>query len=69
MEDKPSDQNSRWSSDSNSPPQFLTLRLAKPSVVTSVTFGKFEKTHVCNLKKFKVLAGNDVENLVEVLNR
>lgn len=52
--DKPKDQSSRWSSEANTPPQYLILKLEKPSVVTHITFGKYEKTHVCNLKRFKV---------------
>eukprot|EP00095_Tigriopus_kingsejongensis_P008585 maker-scaffold446_size168061-snap-gene-0.25 protein:Tk08585 transcript:maker-scaffold446_size168061-snap-gene-0.25-mRNA-1 annotation:"muskelin isoform x1" len=66
--DQPQDQSSRWSSDSNSPPQFLVLELPQPSIVSAITFGKFEKTHVCNLKRFKVWAGLDPERLIEVLD-
>ena len=36
---------------------------------SSITFGKYEKTHVCNLKRFKVLGGPDEDNLIEVLER
>ncbi|XP_066283972.1 muskelin-like [Branchiostoma lanceolatum] len=65
--DKPNDQSSRWSSDSNYPPQFLTLKLERPSIVYSITFGKYEKTHVCNLKKFKVYGGLNDDNMIELL--
>ncbi|XP_033744964.1 muskelin-like isoform X1 [Pecten maximus] len=65
--DSPSDQSSRWSSDSNHPPQFLILKLERPSVVKSITFGKYEKTHVCNLKKFKVFGGLTDDHVVELL--
>jgi len=51
---KPNQQSSRWSSETNNPPQFLVLKLSQTAIVHSITFGKFEKTHVCNLKKFKV---------------
>ena len=54
MEDNPGDQSSRWSTEANTPPQFVILKLDKPSVVTKITFGKYEKTHSCNLKHFKV---------------
>lgn len=54
MEDKPSDQSSRWSTEANTPPQYVILKLDKPSIVTKITFGKYEKTHSCNLKHFKV---------------
>ena len=55
LDDKPSDQSSRWSSDTNNPPQYITLQLDAPTIITSVTFGKYEKTH-CNLKRFQVNA-------------
>ncbi len=66
--DRPSDQNSRWSSDTNGPGQFLTLRLPRAAVVSAATFGKFEKSHVCNLKRFKVYGGMDEEHMVELLD-
>ena len=40
-----------------------------PFLNRSITFGKYEKTHVCNLKRFKVLGGPDEDNLIEVLER
>ena len=58
LDDKPSDQSSRWSSDTNNPPQYLTLQLIAPTITTSVTFGKYEKTHVCNLKRFQFQVEN-----------
>uniref|UniRef100_T1J0F1 Muskelin N-terminal domain-containing protein n=1 Tax=Strigamia maritima TaxID=126957 RepID=T1J0F1_STRMM len=67
MVDKPSDQSSRWSSDSNNPPQFLTLKLEHAAIVQTIGFGKYEKTHVCNLKKFKVFGGLNDENMVELV--
>ncbi|KAG8138482.1 hypothetical protein E2320_004369, partial [Naja naja] len=66
--DKPNDQSSRWSSESNYPPQYLILKLERPSVVQSITFGKYEKTHVCNLKKFKVFGGMNEENMTDLLS-
>ena len=54
LEDNPGDQSSRWSTEANTPPQFVIVKLEKPSVVTKITFGKYEKTHSCNLKHFKV---------------
>ncbi|KAI8869447.1 hypothetical protein GQ42DRAFT_147108, partial [Ramicandelaber brevisporus] len=67
--DRPRDQSSRWSAGSNDPDQFLTLRLVKPAIVHSITFGKFRSPHVCNVKLFKVKVGmNDNENeMVQVL--
>lgn len=66
--DKPSDQASRWTSESNWPPQFITLKLDKISIVESITFGKYEKTHVCNLQKFQILGGLSEDKMVELLN-
>lgn len=65
--DKPSDQTSRWSSDIDTYPQFLILKLRFPSIVKTITFGKYEKTHVCNIKKFKVYGGLEPENMMELL--
>ena len=52
--DVPEQQSSRWSSESNILPQFITLKLSKPAIATQITFGKYSKDHVCNLKRFKV---------------
>lgn len=49
--------------------QYLTLKLERPAIVQSITFGKYEKTHVCNLKKFKVFGGMSEENMTELLSR
>jgi len=68
LENNPSDQASRWSSDTNTPPQFLVLQLDKPALITNITFGKYEKAHVCNLKHFKVFGGPDPDNMIEILD-
>jgi muskelin len=47
--------------------QFLVLKLNRCSILRSITFGKYEKTHVCNLKKFKVFGGMNESNMVELL--
>lgn len=67
-EDKPSDQASRWSSENNNPPQFITLKLKQPGILRTIHFGKYEKTHVCNLKKFKVYGGLSEDNMIELLD-
>nr|XP_053629064.1 muskelin-like isoform X1 [Cherax quadricarinatus]XP_053629065.1 muskelin-like isoform X1 [Cherax quadricarinatus] len=67
LEDKPNDQGSRWSSDSNNPPQFLILKLERPAVLKTITFGKYEKTHVCNIKKFRVYGGLSDDNMILLL--
>ncbi|XP_067684074.1 muskelin-like isoform X1 [Haliotis asinina] len=66
--DKPGDQTSRWSSDSNNPPQYLVLKLERPAIVETVSFGKYEKTHVCNLKKFKIHGGLTEDHMIEILD-
>ncbi|CAI9718917.1 muskelin-like isoform X1 [Octopus vulgaris] len=65
--DRPQEQSSRWSSDSNNSPQYLVLKLERPAIVETVTFGKYEKTHVCNLKKFKVYGGPTDDHMIELL--
>ncbi|XP_063700226.1 muskelin [Culicoides brevitarsis] len=56
-EDQSTNQTSRWSSNSNNPPQYLILKLQRPSIVKKIKFGKYEKAHVCNLRKFKIFGG------------
>ncbi|XP_014296993.1 muskelin [Microplitis demolitor] len=65
--DKPQDQSSRWSSDHDHYPQYLVLKLPRPSIVKSLTFGKFEKALVCNIKKFIIFGGMEHENMTELL--
>ena len=68
LEDNPGDQSSRWSTEANTPPQFVILKLDKPSVVTKITFGKYEKTHSCNLKHFKVRYSSSLINCPKILS-
>ncbi|ALC41608.1 muskelin, partial [Drosophila busckii] len=65
--DCPNDQTSRWSAYTNSPPQYLTLKLKRPAIVKKIKFGKFEKSHVCNIKKFRVFGGLEDEHMVLLL--
>ncbi|KAJ1789918.1 hypothetical protein LPJ62_002187 [Coemansia sp. RSA 2167] len=67
LTDRPHDQASRWSTNANNHRQFITLRLERPALVRSIKFGKFYKTHVCNLKEFKVFGGMTQDNMVELL--
>ena len=46
----------------------MTVKLERPAVLTNIKFGKFEKTHVCNLKRFQVFSGLEENNLIEVLD-
>jgi hypothetical protein len=69
--DNPLEQASRWSSSINDQNQFLILKLQDLSVLRQITFGKFHKGHVCNLKEFKVfVAHNDADDAhwIEVLH-
>ncbi|EDV28994.1 uncharacterized protein TRIADDRAFT_37030 [Trichoplax adhaerens] len=68
LEDRPHDQSSRWLSRSCNPPQFLLLKLTSPAIVQELIVGKFEKPHVSDLKRFKVLGGIDEDNLMELLD-
>ncbi|KAI7860209.1 Muskelin N-terminus-domain-containing protein [Circinella umbellata] len=67
-DNKPADQSSRWSSGTHDQAQFVLLRLDKPAVSCSITFGKFHRAHVCNLREFKVYGGMDREDMVELLH-
>jgi hypothetical protein len=66
--DRPTDQSSRWSSGNNNQMQFITLKLEKPCLVKTITFGKYHKVHVCNLKEFKVFGGLTTDHIVELLH-
>lgn len=44
------------------------LKLERPAVVHSITFGKYHKIHVCNLKEFRVLGGPSPSRLTELLH-
>lgn len=68
MFDRPYDQASRWSSGSNNQVQFITLKLDKMAIVQSITFGKFHKVHICNLKEFKVYGGLTPNNMTQLLH-
>ncbi|KAJ3265912.1 Muskelin 1, intracellular mediator containing kelch motif [Chytriomyces hyalinus] len=65
---RPSDQSSRWSSGSNNQLQYITLKLDRICVVQTITFGKYHKVHVCNLKEFKVFGGLSPNNMTELLH-
>lgn len=68
MENDPEEQASRWSSPANDQNQFLLLHLPTPAILGTITFGKFNKLHVCNLREFSVLAGPSEDCLVPVLH-
>ena len=43
--------------------QYVTLKLERPVIVRSILFGKFDKSHPCNLRKFRVYGGMDLDHL------
>lgn len=43
--------------------QHITVELFCPAVVFSVSFGKFEKSHACNLRKFSVYGGMECDRM------
>ncbi|KAJ2082812.1 hypothetical protein H4R24_001270 [Coemansia sp. RSA 988] len=67
LTDRPHDQASRWSTNANNHRQFITLRLERPALIRLIKFGKFYKTHVCNLKEFKIFGGMTEDNMTELL--
>ncbi|CAG9114457.1 unnamed protein product [Plutella xylostella] len=64
----PTDQLSRWFTDSNTPSQYIMLKLTSPAIVETIMFGKYMKAHVSDLKRFKVLGGTDDRNMSELLS-
>ena len=63
QEDKPEEQSSRWLSETIRPPQYVTLRLSKPSIVKSVVFSKFHRPHACNVRRIRILGGLTVDTM------
>ena len=57
MEDKPEEQSSRWLSETIRPPQYITLKLSQPAIVTTVVFNKFHRPHACNVRRIRILGG------------
>lgn len=66
QEDKPEEQSSRWLSESVKSPQYITLRLSKPSIVTSVQFSKFHRPHACNVRKIRIYGGMTAVSMISL---
>ncbi|OBZ91936.1 Muskelin [Choanephora cucurbitarum] len=66
---EPTEQSSRWSSGSQDQSQYITLKLERPAVACEILFGKFHRSHVCNLKEFKVYGGLSPDNMNELLHK
>ncbi|GBP55433.1 Muskelin [Eumeta japonica] len=67
MTNAPTDQLSRWFTDSDAPSQYIMLKLHSPAIVETITFGKYIKAHVSDLKKFQILGGTEDKNLSIIL--
>ncbi|WUR04274.1 muskelin-like protein [Vairimorpha necatrix] len=63
--DTPSDVNLRWSTTTNDHRQYLILEY-DPSIVSTITFGKFNKIHVCNIKEMKISVSFDNKKYIEI---
>ena len=48
--------------------QYLILKLEEPAIVTQISFGKYEKSHVCNIKKLQVWGGLTEDHLLLLLD-
>ncbi|KPJ04033.1 Muskelin [Papilio xuthus] len=72
MVNNPSDQLSRWFTDSSNAnmlqPQYIILKLKSLSIVDTIIFGKYLKPHVSDLKKFQVFGGTDENNFSLLLS-
>lgn len=67
LEEDSSNEISRWFTDSMDPDQYLILKLESPAIVETITFGKYMKAHVSDLKSFKILGGMEENNLTLLL--
>lgn len=47
----------------------MTLKVSKPAIVSKILFGKYEKSHPCNIQKLKVYGGLDAEHTDVLLER
>ncbi|KAJ2926627.1 hypothetical protein H1R20_g10465, partial [Candolleomyces eurysporus] len=66
--ESPGEQQSRWSGAyQGNAKQWILLRLESPSVLTKITFGKFNKPHPCNAKEFKIYVGLTEERMTQVI--
>ncbi len=66
IDSKSSGELSKWSVDFKSQNEYVFLKLEKTSVISSITFGKFRDP--TNLKEFKILAGLNKTDMIEILH-
>ncbi|KAF8594792.1 hypothetical protein BDV93DRAFT_611704 [Ceratobasidium sp. AG-I] len=60
--DRPNDISSRWTTEQHPNPSvrespWIMLKLDQMSIIKSITFGKFNKPHPCNISHFRVFGG------------
>lgn len=48
-------------------PQWVLVKLEKPSIVKSVLFGKYHKTHPCNVRDFEIHIGMEPDKMTLAL--
>lgn len=66
LDSKLSGQLSKWSVDFKSQNEYVYLKLEKTSIINLITFGKFRDP--TNLKEFKILAGLNKTDMIEILH-
>lgn len=67
--DNPADHTSRWSSAyQGATHQWILLCLDSLSILQWIKFGKYSKSHPCNMKEFKVFVGTSEDHMIEVLH-
>ncbi|KAG1767395.1 Muskelin N-terminus-domain-containing protein [Suillus occidentalis] len=68
--DAPQDPSSRWSGAQQLPTakQWILLKLETLSVVKSITFGKFNRKHPCNMREFRVYVGLNPHHMMQALH-
>ena len=68
MDDCPYNSESRWTTSSNSKNEFIIIKLAYPSIITSISFGKYKKAHKNNIKEFKIYIGDSKEEFTKIIS-
>ncbi|KAM0676685.1 Muskelin 1 [Binucleata daphniae] len=58
----PTNGESKWAATSSDQDQYIVLKLKKPALITAITFGKFYKLHINNVKDFKIYGYNDASD-------
>lgn len=64
----PFNSESRWTSSSNNLNEYIILKLNVPSILTTITFGKFKKPHNGNVKSFNLYIAQNKNDFTKVLS-